>query len=77
MYVHAHTNTSPTQSPQTGTQSGGSRVESAGGTETLWPFNSKNLWTGQDHTHTRTHTKHTDTDSNTHKHAHIEFKSVQ
>lgn len=38
-------------------------MESAGETDTLWPFNSQNLWTGQDHTHaaaqkhTHTHTR--------------------
>ena len=36
------------------THSGDSRVESAGETETLWPFNSHDLRTGQDHTHWRT-----------------------
>lgn len=55
--IHTHTQMgvkkkhAPAQSPHTGTHSGDSRVESAGETQTLWPFNSQDLWTGQDHTH--------------------------
>lgn len=67
--THSHTNGqgkknkkkthAPAWSPHTGAHSGDSRVESAGETETLWPFNSQDLWTGQDHTHwwTQNHTR--------------------
>lgn len=59
--VHGHACTHKNMRAQSAhthkhTLRGDSRVESAGETETLWPFNSQDHWTGQDHTHWCRHT---------------------